>query len=115
MRDFQSRYCERFQCSLAEFEERALMHCLPWRARLLAPFIRTFNSEYFEPDKSFIHYLGKATNPSEAKTEISVFTENNRMKGGFARRELRIRVSARKAAILATELFITAQLQAAVS
>jgi hypothetical protein len=104
-RELKCLFCERFACAPAEFEERAFRRCLPWHATVLAPVIRWVNSEFFAEDFKFILYLGSATGWREAQSEVLGFQDTNRAKGGLLRTRLRIRVSGRKAASLAEELF----------
>jgi hypothetical protein len=95
-----SFFCERYHCPPAEFEERAFRTCLYWRARLVAPLIRRIWPGYFEPDLAFIRYLAKTPGRRNAMNELAAFMEANDARGGFARKFLRIRISARKASVL---------------
>jgi hypothetical protein len=103
-RDFMSLFCERYRCPVSEFEERAFRKCLPWRARLLAPLIRAIFPRYFEQDFALIRYLGQAVGQRDAMREMVSFIEANNSRDGFARKTLRIRVSARKAGKLLRRL-----------
>jgi hypothetical protein len=100
-------FCRRFHCDTSEFEERALRECLYWHARLLAPLLRKVQPHFFDKDLKFIRYLGATTDWDEAKTDINNFYLVNVGKPSFARTDLRLRVSGRKASRLARELFPT--------
>jgi hypothetical protein len=103
--DFMSLFCEQQQCAPPEFEERAFRMCLYWRARVVAPVIRKIMPRYFEPDFALIRYLAKCQGRRNALNELAAFTEANGATGGFARRVLRNRISARKASKLITQIF----------
>ena len=95
-----SLFCERYHCPPAEFEERAFRICLYWPARLLAPFLRKIRPGYFDRDFALIRYLAKTPGRRDAINELAAFMEANDARGGFARKFLRIRISARKASEL---------------
>ncbi len=105
IRDLKSRFCERYDCWPLEYEERAFRMCLYGRARLLAPLIRKNWPGYFERDFMLIRYLGRAQGKRDAINELSAFMEDNNAKGGFARKMLRLRISAPKARHLVWQLF----------
>jgi hypothetical protein len=71
----------------------------------LAPLLRSLKPRFFEQDFKFIRYLGDATNSREVNAEMLALQDANRAKGGLLRRGLRLRVSGRKAAALAQDLF----------
>ena len=102
---FQTLFCERFHCESAEFEERAFRLCLYWHARLLAPLLRRINPRFFEKDLKFIRYLGATTDWEEARVDIANFRLLNVGKPSFIRKDLRLRVSGRKASQLARQVF----------
>lgn len=101
---FQSLFCQRFHCDLAEFEERAFRQCLYWHARLLAPLLQRLRPGFFDKDFKFIRYLGAATDWEEAKVDINNFCLVNIGESSLSRQDLRLRVSGRKASRLAREL-----------
>ena len=100
-----SLFCERYHCAPAEFEERAFRTCLYWRARLLAPLLRKIQPGYFDRDFALIRYLAKTPGRRDAINELAAFMEANEARGGFARKFLRIRISARKASELIGRVF----------
>jgi hypothetical protein len=101
----QSLFCQRFNCPLSEYEERAFKKCLYWRARLLAPLVRRLDPEFFAADRRFIRYLGAATDLREANVDALNFQSSNRAHPSLWRTGLKIRVSGRKATMLAQQLF----------
>jgi hypothetical protein len=103
--DFKSRFCEEFGCAPAQFEERAFAECLYPVARLLAPVIRILRPNYFAPDLALIGYLGKSPSRRNAMNELAAFMESNEARGSFARKTLRIRISARRTSQLTARLF----------
>ena len=107
--ELKALFCEQFNCSPAEYEERAFRMCLPWYARLLAPVFRKAASDFFAEDFRFLRYLGAATSGREANSEMIAFQDVNRAKRSLLRTGLRVRVSGRKAAGLAQQLFSDAR------
>ena len=98
-------FCARYHCPASEFEEQALRRCLYWRARLLAPLIRTIQPRFFEPDFALIRYLGTPVGRRNAINELAAYIETIKARGGFARKILRFRVSARKTSDLIALVF----------
>ena len=88
-----------------EFEERALQKCLCWRARLLAPLIRIIQPRFFEPDFALIRYLGTTLGRRNAINELAAYIETIKARGGFARKFLGFRISARKTSDLIALVF----------
>ena len=107
-REFKALFCERFHCPPEEYERRAFKRCLYAHARLLAPVARVLSRDYFAEDLMFVGYLGATTGLREANTEVLTFQDANRAKPNLWRTGLRIRVSGRKAASLAQQLFSAA-------
>jgi hypothetical protein len=103
-RTFKALFCERFGCPDSEYEERALKACLYPHARCLAPVAGFLKSNLFADDFNFVRHLGRTMDWREAKLEVLCFQESNHS-GGFFRRYVRIRVSGRKATVLAGKLF----------
>lgn len=104
--DFKSLFCELYGCMPEEYEERAFRACLYPHARLVAPIIRALAPKFFERDFALIQYLASAPGRRHAMNEIAAYMEANESKGGFFRKVLRIRISARKASGLLGELFV---------
>ena len=102
-------FCARFRCSPEEYEERAFVKCLPWYARILAPLLRKLKSDFFAEDFRFLRYLGTTTGGRDVNSEVIAFQDKNRAKGNFIRTGFRLRVSGRKAAALAQDLFSEAR------
>jgi hypothetical protein len=104
-KELKTLFCERFACPPEKYEETALWKCLPWYAPLPARLIRMVNRDFFAEDLKFLRYLGAASGGREVQSEILSFQDLNRVKRNVLRTGLRIRVSGRKAAALAQELF----------
>ena len=95
-------------CSIArreQFEERAFGACLYWRARILAPLIRKLCPGYFDRDFALIRFLANTPGRRDAMNELAAFQEANNSRGSFARKTLRIRISARKSSQLIGQVF----------
>ena len=107
--EFKTLFCEAFNCSPAEYEERAFRMCLPWYARWLAPLVRKAHADFFAQDFKFLRYLGTATNGREAYSETMSFQKANRAHRSLLRTGLGIRVSGRRAAALAGRRFSEAR------
>ncbi len=105
MQEFQRLFCERFGCQLADYEEEMFRRCLYWHARLMAPLLRRFNSNFFTEDLRFIRYLGVSTAVREIYLDLMNFHDANMGRRNFWRTVFRLRVSGRKAARLAQSLF----------
>ena len=103
--DFKSLFCEYGGCAPEDYDERAFRACLYWHARMLAPLIRVVSPKYFERDLALIRYLAAAPGRRHAMNELAAYMEANDSKGGFVRKFLRIRISARTASILIGSLF----------
>ena len=104
IRSFKTLFCERFGCPDSEFQERALKTCLYPHAKCLTPALCLLRSNLFAEDCRFIGDLGNTNGWHEARMELLYFQDANHS-GGFLRRALRLRASARKARVLAKSLF----------
>ena len=102
---FQLLVCQRFHCPPSEYEARAFRECLYWHARLLAPVLRRLKPDFFAEDFKFIRYLGASIGLREAGVDLMNFHDVNLGKPSFWRTSLKIRVSGRRAARLARQLF----------
>ncbi len=100
-----SLFCELYHCPPEQFEERAFGACLHWRARLLAPVLRRILPRYFDRDFAFVRYLAKTPGRRDAMNELAAFVEADNAKGGFTRKILHIRISARKSSRLIARVF----------
>jgi len=98
-------FCKQQNCPVSEYEERAFRMCLYWRARILAPLIRAIRPRFFDRDFTLIRYLATCRSRRNAINELAAFTENISSSGGFARKVLRIRISARKTNVLVNQVF----------
>jgi hypothetical protein len=105
VRDLKSLFCEHFRCPPDEFEKRILRKCLYFPANILAPLLRLMDDEWFKRDLLFVRDLGKAADWKQIMAELDAFRFRENLHPGFARNNLRLRVSARKANKLAFDLF----------
>jgi hypothetical protein len=129
---FKYLFCQRFGCSPEDFEERAFQEFLYGHARLFAPVLRAVKPDFFLEEFEFIRYLGDAVDERQVKADVLDFKNldrkhwrwqqtGTRRARVFHRRPrfkaldrkqwrwlhtgLRIRVSYRKARLLAFQLF----------
>ncbi len=100
-KQIQALFCDRFLCSIQQYENRAFAKCLYWHAKPVAPLLRTLNPGFFRRDYILIRRLGEATDLHQALAEALSFHATNRANPSFLRTSLRIRVSGRKAVRLA--------------
>jgi hypothetical protein len=100
-------FCEKFECSPENYEERAFRKFLYWHARFLAPVIRIVYPGFFLEDFKFIRYLGDSVDTRQARVDVLDFKDINRKRWRMLHGSLRIRVSGRKASRLALQLFGT--------
>ncbi len=105
MHPFQVLFCEKFKCAPSEYEERVFRECLYRHARLLAPLMRRLSRHFFSEDFKFIGYLAQATDLRDALSSAADFQDSNQGHFSFLRLVLKVRVSGRKAAKLAEQLF----------
>ena len=94
--EFQSLFCQRFNCPTSEYDERAFRECLYWHARPLAPVLRRVKPDFFAEDFKFIGYLGEATGVREARANAADFQDANLGRRSFWRRRLKIRCRAER-------------------
>jgi hypothetical protein len=99
--DFRAAFCERYRCSMEDFDRRVFWKCLYRHALPLAAFLCWTNREFFQPDIDLIHSLASTTTFSEVRAEASFIRHDQRMQSGFLRGTLRIRISGRRLAALA--------------
>jgi hypothetical protein len=99
--DFRAAFCERYRCSMEDFNRRVFWKCLYRHALPLAAFLFWTNREFFRPDLELIQSLSSTTTFSEVKAEASFIRHDQRMQSGFLRGTLRIRISGRRLADLA--------------
>jgi hypothetical protein len=102
---FQVLFCQQFDCPPSEYEKRAFRALLYLHARPVAWMIRILSRGFFEEDLKFIRDLGEAEDFREAAETVADFRDKNSGWRGFWRKRLKLRVSGRKAAQLARQLF----------
>jgi hypothetical protein len=99
--DFRAAFCEKFRCSMEDFDKRVFWKCLYRHALPFAAFLCWTNRKFFQPDLELIRSLASTTTFSEVKAEASFIRHDQRMQDGFLRGTLRIRISGRRLADLA--------------
>jgi len=92
-RHFKTLFCEQFNCSPDDYEEKAFKTLLYFHARPLAPIIRILKPDFFQADFKFIRYLGESEDYREAADSIADFRESNMRRCGILRKNFKIRVS----------------------
>jgi len=102
--NIQSLFCARLACPPEEYEERMFHRCLTWQARLAAPWLRRLKPGFFETDLRLIRDLGLAASPQDIKASVGYFRKRNQAAAGSLRISLKLRVSGRKATLLARQL-----------
>jgi hypothetical protein len=104
-RQFRELFCERFDCPVSDYSERAFRKLLYRRARPFAGILRLLMPNFFSEDFKFIESLGAAMDPREARADAANFHDANSYAKGILRTSLKFRVSGRRAMRLAHELF----------
>ena len=102
---FQALVCQQFDCPPSAYQEWAFRELLYWHARPVASMISMLSRGFFEEDLKFVRYLGEAEDFREAAETVADFRDRNSGWRGFWRKRLKLRVSGRKAAQLARQLF----------
>ncbi len=93
---FQAAFCEQFRCLPAEYERVLLGRVFYFHARLLAPFLRWLNPDFFEEDLAIVRDLADMTNPEIIGSELSFFHGRNVRDTNWVRKTFLLRVSAGK-------------------
>ena len=106
-RSFRGRFCERFGCTEADFERRALRRLLHWPWRLAAPIVYHLKLVSPVSDLEIIRAIGASTDRSDVRREVLDIREDYRRRGdfNFARRRLRFRLSGKRVLALAKTLW----------
>src|SRR5580765_1691964 len=76
--DFGAAFCERYRCSMEDFDRRVFWKCLYPHALPLAAFLCWTNREFFRPDFDLIHSLASTTTFSEVRAEASFIRHDQR-------------------------------------
>jgi hypothetical protein len=104
-KSFQTLYCEHYQCSAQEFEQRVFRECLYRHALPLAPLFASLDPCFFLEDLSFIRDVGHAASRSEVISELNRFFGRNMRERNWFRKALGIRVSGKRVLRLYRALF----------
>lgn len=95
-KSFRKSFCEKYRCPSERYVLLATRKSLPWRVRLLRPFILLLHPEHFQMDFEFVERVGNALSWSELNGAFGAFDSNNRLRGGFYRNTLKLRVSGKR-------------------
>jgi hypothetical protein len=95
-RTFREGFCKECACATEAFETTVFWRCLHRRALPLSALIYRLHPSFFDPDFHTIRCLGNSTSYEEFGQEVNSFRSDNRRRGGFLRRKLRVRVSGRR-------------------
>lgn len=105
-KSFQSLFCERYQCPIAEFESQLFTKTLYRHARPFARFVAWCAPGFFREDAGFIRDLASTRSRAEVLTELNRFYGRNVRDRNWLRRNCLIRVSGKRIQRLARSLFI---------
>jgi hypothetical protein len=103
-KSFQEAFCEHFGCEPEQYAPKALRKVLPWRVRLIRPFLSVLYPGYFRPDFELVEMLADARSWSDVNAALGAFSSNNRLRGGFYRNSLKLRASGGRASNLVTRM-----------
>jgi len=108
MATFAEKFCAKHAQPPEKYEEIVLRHSLYPAARLLQPGL-VLKANYFAADHAFIRRVGRLTRLGgfEAEVQDFLYDPNNR---GFLRRELKLRVSARRLGRMVRDAFSESQI-----
>lgn len=82
-----------------------MRRCLYRRALFVWPILRVLRRNFFQVDADTIERVGDAENWGAFRAELSAFSSENRMRSGFFRNRLKLRVSGSRLSQLAEEFF----------
>jgi len=102
---FRERFCERFKCAPAKFEEAVFFRCLNRHAWLFARLLFRRDRSIFREDLDFIHELGGIRDPLIFKNEVNRYHGRNVRERGWIRGAFGIRVSGKRVMKLKNRLF----------
>jgi hypothetical protein len=102
---FNIAFCNRYSCSEADYTRRAMRKCLYRRALFVWPILSVLRRNFFQVDTDTLERIGDAENWGAFRTELSAFSSENRMRSGFFRNRLKLRISGNRLSQLAEELF----------
>ena len=101
----QDTFCERQDCTAAQFENQIFWRCLYPHAVPLAWVLKKLNPSFFMDDRTLIQQLGFDRDLDEVDANLRDFQYVNNARRHWLRTGLKIRVSGRRVASLARKLF----------
>jgi hypothetical protein len=93
---FRSLFCEAYGCAPDEFEQRLFQRCLYRPIVPVAWIILRVSPAFFREDLVFLREVGAATSRSEVVGELNRFYGRNIRDRNWLRKQLAIRVSAKR-------------------
>ena len=95
MKTLEELFCETHRCASDRYRRVVFWHCLPWHAKLMAPFLGGPSGTHFTSDRALIAGAGRATDMRQLNREIKeyFFDQQNR---GWLRQVAGVRVSTRR-------------------
>lgn len=101
---FRETFCERMGCADADYPARIFRRTLYGHARPLAFGLRLLRPDHFTIDDELIEVAGNARSWDEFNQALESHAFNNKLRGGFLRRQLKLRVSGQKLSRIAVRL-----------
>jgi hypothetical protein len=95
-KSFQEAFCDRFACSPGAYERRVFWQSIHRRSLPIALLIFVLFRRYFDLDMQTIRQLGVSRSAEEFRGEIESFRYEYRMRGGFFRETLGVRISGKR-------------------
>ena len=103
--DFKTLYCERFACSIQQFERQFLSRSLHRHARPFARLISRLSPAFFHEDCGFIRDLASASSHGEVVMELNRFYGRNVRDDNWFRKTFSLRISGKRVLRLSRKLF----------
>ena len=97
MPTFAEVFCQQHRIPPERYVSTMLSRCLHWRARMVAPLLRLWSSEYFAADCELIRGVGRLKTSAELFEELDHF-KSHPSNRDFFRRKLKLRISQRRVA-----------------
>ncbi len=93
---FREAYCQQAGCRDSDYPTRLFRQILYRHALLVASGLRLIKPEHFAIDEELVEMAGNARNWDEFNQAIESHAFSNKLRGGFMRRQLRLRVSGQR-------------------
>ena len=103
--NFRDACCRYFDCERDEWESYVFRECLYGHARLLWWLFRWMNPSAVESDYEFLRFIGGSTESKSIMNEAAGYHYENRMRRGYLRNKLKMRLSGERLIQLSIEVF----------